>query len=175
MTLLLSLALADEPPEPTAVAGRLEFSFGSSLLIREQALAGQDFTRIVPVPSVLMLGEFLVTPRVSVASFLNVPTGTAKEFRDDGSVIEHHAAAAVAAGVALSPNPLPISEQAWFKPQIAAFGGRALRSTNGTTWFPLAAVKLNVVTDDGFTMYGGASFAFKRNTAAIIYGVGHRF
>ena len=72
MTLLLSLALADEPPEPTAVAGRLEFSFGSSLLIREQALAGQDFTRIVPVPSVLMLGEFLVTPRVSAVSYTHL-------------------------------------------------------------------------------------------------------
>jgi len=175
MTLLLSLALAETPPETTPVAGRLEFSFGSSLLIREQALAGQDFTRIVPVPSVLMLGEFLVTPRVSIASFLNVPTGTATEFQEDGSVIEHHASAAVALGVGLAPGLLPISERAWFKPQLAAFGGRAIRSTSGTTWFPLAAVKLNVVTEDGFTMYGGASFAFSRNTAALIYGVGHRF
>ena len=39
----------------------------------------------------------------------------------------------------------------------------------------MGAAKLNVVTSDGFTMYGGASFAFSQNTAAIIYGVGHRF
>ena len=75
----------------------------------------------------------------------------------------------------MSPVVLPISERAWFKPQVAVFGGHAIRSTSGTTWFPLVATKLNVVTEDGFTMYGGASFAFSRNTAAIIYGVGHRF
>lgn len=173
--LLLTCALAQDVPETPAVAGRLEFSFGSSLLIREQALLGQDITRIVPVPSVLMLGEFLVAPRLSVAGFVNIPTATATEVLDDGTVVEHHAAAAVAAGVAWAPLLIPVSDRAWFKPQLAALGGRALRSTSGATWFPMAAAKLNVVTSDGFTMYGGASFAFSQNTAAIIYGVGHRF
>lgn len=181
MLVLLAAALASEPTdqpeasETAPVAGRLEFSFGSSLLIREQALLGQELTRIVPVPSVLMLGEFLVRPRLSVASFVNIPTGTAREFAEDGSVVEHHAAAAVALGLGWAPVILPVSERAWFKPQVAAFGGAALRSTRGQVWFPMVATKLNIVTVDGFTMYGGASFAFSQNTLAILYGAGHRF
>ena len=181
MLVLLATALAGDatdqptPPETAPVAGRLEFSFGSSLLIREQALLGQDITRIVPVPSVLMLGEFLVRPQLSVASFVNIPTGTAKELQPDGSVVEHHAAAAVALGAGWAPFVLPVSERAWFKPQVAAFGGAAIRSTKGTVVFPMVAAKLNIVTVDGFTMYGGASFAFSQNTLAILYGAGHRF
>lgn len=189
MHLLIGLALAgdradsDDTPvdQPdavrTPVAGRMEFSFGSSLLIREQALLGQEVTRIVPVGSVLMLAEYLVRPRFSTVGFVNVPTGAARELQDDGSVVEHHAAAAVAAGVAWAPVILPISEQAWFKPQLGAFGGTTIRSTRerAVPLFPLAAIKLNVTTNDGFTMYVGASYAFSENTFAVLYGAGHRF
>lgn len=185
MHLLLGLALAADDPAPldqpdavrTPVAGRMEFSFGSSLLIREQALQGQDITRIVPVGSVLMLAEYLVKPRFSAAAFVNIPTGTAREFAEDGSVVEHHAAAALAGGVALAPLVLPISEQAWFKPQVGAFVGTTIRSTRErqVPVFPLAAVKLNITTNDGFTMYVGGSYAFAENTFAVLYGAGHRF
>jgi len=184
MSLLLTLALATEPTAPTdepaetssnPIAGQLEFSFGSSLLIREQALLGQDIARMVPVPSVLMVAEFLVRPRFSVAGVVNIPTATARELQDDGSIVEHHAAAAIAMGVAWAPVMLPISESAYFKPQAAAFGGVAIRSTRGQVWFPMVAAKLNIVTSDGFTMYVGSSFAFGQNTLAIIYGAGHRF
>ncbi len=130
----------------------------------------------MPVGSVLMLAEYLVKPRCSAAAMLNVPTGTAREFAEDGSVVEHHAAAAVAAGVAIAPLILPISEQAWFKPQVGALAGMTIRSTRDrrVPFFPLAAVKLNVTTNDGFTMYVGSSYAFSENTFALLYGVGHR-
>ncbi len=182
MFILLTLALASEQPatDPAEdssyrVAGRLEFSFGSSLLIREQALMGQDITRMVPVPSVLMLGEFLARPRLSVAGVVNIPTGTARELQDDGSVVEHHAAAAFALGAAWAPLVVQVSDDVTFKSQVAAFGGVALRSTRGQLWFPMVAAKLNLTTADGFTMYVGSSYAFGQNTLAIIYGAGHRF
>ncbi|MDP6934668.1 MAG: hypothetical protein QGG40_17230, partial [Myxococcota bacterium] len=44
---------ATEEPPVTEVREQLEFSFGSSLLIREQSLQGQEQTRMVPVTAVL--------------------------------------------------------------------------------------------------------------------------
>jgi len=177
--LLFGLALAteeptEEEPEDFLLENRLEFTFGSTMVIVDQALFGQTQERILPVKGSLFLGEYLWKPKLSVAGFVNVPTTPIRKLVD-GDIVEQHSAGAVAAGFAFAPIEPQVSERATFKPQVALFGGRTFRSTRGDEWFPMAAVKLNMSTFEGFTMYVGGAYAFREDTLAVLYGVGHRF
>ncbi|HJN73972.1 MAG TPA: hypothetical protein QGF58_08580 [Myxococcota bacterium] len=181
MLLLVSLSLAAEPPqdEPAPektflLADRLEFTFGQSMVIVDQALYGQDEERILPVQGSLFLGEYLWRPRVSIVGLVNVPQTPIRHLVD-GDIVEEHSAGAIAAGAAWAPAVLQLSESAFFKPQVAGLAGRTFRSTAGDQFFPMAAVKLNMSTYAGFTMYVGGAYAFREDTLAVIYGVGHRF
>ena len=177
LALCVSLALAEEPAEEEKdflFEDRLEFTFGQSMLIVDQALFGQAEERILPVQSALFLGEYLWKPRLSVAGFVNVPTTPIRHLVA-GDIVEEHSAGAMALGLGWAPIHPQVSEKAWFKPQLAGFAGRTFRSTSGDQFFPMAALKLNLTTAEGFTMYAGSAYAFREDTLAVIYGVGHRF
>ncbi len=157
-----------------------EFSFGSSLLYVEQPLldgysAVQD-SRVLPVPSVLILAEWLIRPRWTLAALLNLPTGPIRVLSEDGhSYSEEASSAVVAVGGAYIPFQVRLNKKSLFQPQLGLMLGRSLNHSEQDTFFPLAVTRLHLHSGTGFSMYFGAAFAGRRDTLAFIYGVGHRF
>ncbi len=158
----------------------LEFSFGSSLLYVEQPLhdgyAAVTESRVLPVPSVLVLGEWLVRPRWIIAGILNIPTAPIRVLKEDGETYtEESATAAVAIGGAHVPFQVRVGDKSIFQPQLGLMVGRSINHSVEDTFFPMAVCRLHLHTQTGFSMYFGAAFAGRRDTLALIYGVGHRF
>lgn len=160
---------------------RVELSFGSSLLFVEQAmLSGQVLDpeivqRVVPVPSLLMLGEWIWTPRWSTGMMLNVPTGTITQIDESGEISERHSAAAVALGPGFAPINQRVLYDATLRWQSSAMLGRTINHQGGNRSFPLVTTRLMVLTPAGTSMYAGVAYAFQEETLALIYGVGTRF
>ena len=158
---------------------RVEISFGSSLLFVEQPLSGREpcleNQRVVPTPSVLLLGEALVTDRVTVGGMLNIPTSTRKRVKD-GELWEDHASLSVALGPTYRLVNVPVLEdRAVFGVQAGALVGRTIRATEGDQTFPLVVLRPSLSTPEGFSMYLGTAYAFRTETLALLYGVGQRF
>ncbi len=180
---LLSVVLAEEPnteAELASDAPRLEISFGSSLLFVEQAfvregLPNQTEQRVVPVPSWLLLGEYMFTPRWSAAGMINVPLSTVRRISPAGEIYEEHSSAAVGLGPAFAPVNLPVFSQATFRPQLALLAGRTVNDLDQNVTFPLVVGRAVLVSPSGTSLYGGVAYAFQEETLAVIYGLGHRF
>lgn len=176
---LLSLSFAQDA-ETEAVEPKLALSFGSSLLFVEQAfvaegLPNQTQERVVPVPSWLLLGEYMWTPRWSSAVMLNVPLSTVRRIDENGDIYEQHSAAAVGLGAAFSPVNLSVFSEATFRPQVALLGGRTINDLEKNVFFPLLVSRMVLVSASGTSLYGGVAYAFQEETFAVIYGIGHRF
>ncbi len=202
-TTLLSLALCSLPawgaeprPKKESQTGRLEmeiergrmaqpkylmeFSFGSSLLYVEQPMldgySAVLSSRVLPVPSVLMLAELLIRPHWILAGILNLPTGPVRVLSDDGrSYSEEATAAAVAIGGAYVPFQVQLGEHSTIQPQLGLMLGRTINHSVDDVFFPMAVARLHIHTNTGFSMYFGSAYAGQRDTLALIYGVGHRF
>ena len=177
--LLLSLAFAQEPKFEEGES-RLELSFGSGLLFVEQAFVRDGFPnqtqqRVVPVPSWLLLGEYLWTPRWSSAVMLNVPLSTVRRIDENGDIYEAHSAAAAGLGFAFSPVSLTVLSKSTFRPQVALLGGRTLNDLDRNVFFPLLVTRMVLISPSGTGLYGGLAYAFQEETLALIYGIGHRF
>ena len=176
---LLTLSFAQDV-ETEVPAPRLELSFGSGLLFVEQAfvsdgLPNQTQERVVPVPSWLLLGEYMWSPRWSSAVMLNVPLSTVQRIDQDGEIFEEHSAAAVGVGAAFSPFNLQVLSHATFRPQLALLGGRTLNDLEKNVFFPMVVSRMVLVSPSGTSLYGGVAYAFREETLAVIYGIGHRF
>lgn len=180
---LLSLALAEEPDAEADLeqgAPRLEISFGSSLLFVQQAflrdgLPNQTEERVVPVPSWLLLGEYMFTPRWSAAGMINVPLSTVRRISPSGTIYEEHSSAAVGIGPAFAPVNVPVFSDATFRPQLALLAGRTVNDLDQNLTFPLVVGRVVLVSPSGTSLYGGVAYAFQEETLAVIYGLGHRF
>lgn len=158
----------------------LEFSFGSSLLYVEQPLldgyTAVTESRVLPVTSVLVLGEWLIRPRWTIAGLLNLPTGPIRVLDESGeNYSEESSAAAVAIGGAHVPFQIRVGEKSVFQPQLGLMVGRTVNHSVKDSFFPMAVGRLHLHTGEGFSMYAGAAFAGRRDTLALIYVVGHRF
>jgi hypothetical protein len=180
-----AFAMAPEPfpvpadTEEEAPLRQLEFSFGSALLFADQPLIGredgEDGQRMVAVSSVMMLGEYLFNPRLSLGSALIVPT-TPRKRVVGGEIVEDHAPSSLSLGLAYKPVIAPIlDERALFQLQLGLLVGRTIRSTRGNQSFPLLLLRPAISTPDGFSMYLGSAFAFQLDTLVLIYGVSQRF
>jgi len=159
---------------------KLELSFGSSLLFVEQPLLSWEDQsifeeRVMPISSVLILGEYLLTPRWSMGAMINIPT-TTKRRVVNGSVQEEHAAASLGLGAAFTPvNRLILEDRASFRLQTALLGAYAINSTEQYRFFPVTIIRSSLSTPRGSSMYIGTAFAFKTDTLALIYGVSQLF
>lgn len=176
---LLSLSFAQEV-ETEERPPRLELSFGSGLLFVEQAfvsdgLPNQTQQRVVPVPSWLLLGEYMWTPRWSTAVMLNVPLSTVRRLDPDGEIYEEHSAAAAGIGAAFSPVNLSVLTHATFRPQVAVLVSRTINDLEKNVFFPLVVTRMVLVSPSGTSLYGGVAYAFQEETLALVYGIGHRF
>jgi hypothetical protein len=171
------IALAEE--DESIAAPKIEISFGSSLLFIEQPLISQGFCldnqRTVPIPSVLLLGEYFLRERLTLGVMLNIPTSPRRLLVDD-ELIEEHAAVTAALGLTHRPvQHLIWEDQAILVFQYGVLGGRSIRSSRGDQYFPLVFVRPSIGTPGGFSMYLGTAYAFRNDTLALLYGVGQQF
>ncbi len=169
-----TVAQADDPPSPA-----VEFSFGSSLLFVEQPLRGRDDcvedALYLPVPSVLILGEYFIRPRFSLGALLNIPTSSRRKLVDD-QIVDEAASNVFALGLTHRPVDYPIlDDRAALGLQYGILAGRQLSAAREVEAFPLVFTRPSISTPRGFSMYLGVAYAFRNETLAMIYGVGQRF
>jgi hypothetical protein len=169
-----ALAHASEDGSPS-----VEISFGSSLLFVEQPLQLPDdcveSDHYLPVPSVLILGEYFLGPRFTLGSFLNIPTSSRRRLVD-GEIIDEPTSTVVALGVTHRPVEVPIlDDEAAFGLQYGILAGRQLTPSREHEVFPMVFTRPSISTPEGFSMYLGVAYAFRNETLAVLYGVGQRF
>lgn len=181
-------AFADGPPAAgqTVPIGRtppvkrpqvVEVTFGSAQLFAHQSvlrIGGQPKEQIVPVTSALLMIEWLMRDRFSLISLFNLPLATQKIFVD-GQIREEFNAPSVAAGARITAVRLEVFVDSRLELQLAALAGVTVGSRDGDKIFPMAAGRLHFANHAGFALYLGGAFAFKKDTMALLYGIGHRF
>ncbi len=162
----------NRPPQPdTATSDLLEISFGTAQIFAtpELDLATKE---LLPTTSALFIGEWFFWRSVGLVTLLNLPLSTAKSIRNN-QVIESFSPPTLAVGLSWAPVSWAFRETSRFEMQLALLGG-ALLASDGRL-FPLAAFRLRLLQNEGFALYLGAAFAFRVESSALIYGVGHRF
>lgn len=157
---------------------RLEISFGSSQLFIKQSIYGSASRleqRVVPVTAALFLFEYLFLESFSAALVFNLPLETQRTLEPDGTIREEYAAPVLLTGVTWAPASFEFFKASRLEPQFAAQVGTTLGSELGDTVFPMVTSRMHFVSKQGFTLYLGASWAFQKETLALIYGLGYRF
>lgn len=179
-TLLLTTLAWAHPPEgavPEDQGHVVEVSFGSAQLFIKQPLRGEPDapdTAVIPVASAMMLVEWLAQPRLGVASLFNLPLQADRRFVD-GVLKEQFAAPTLAIGLRWTAVSLPVFRAARLGLQGAVLAGTTIGSREEDRLFPLLAGRTHIRTHNGASVYLGASWAFAKDTLAVLYGVGHRF
>lgn len=157
---------------------RLEISFGNSQLFLDQPLFSSDGdpsqSATIPISSVVMIAEALLTERLSLTLFFSLPLGTKKTL-EAGEITEEPVASALALGVGYVPAQFRLFRHSVVQLQLGAFAGRTFTSHLGDRFFPMLAARIRFVSRQGFALYIGQAFAFGEDTLALIYGIGNRF
>jgi hypothetical protein len=155
----------------------VEVTFGNAQLFAHQSVlrvSGQPKEQVVPVTSALLMIEWLMRDRLSLLGLFNLPLATQKIFVD-GQIREEFNAPSVAAGVRLTAVRLDLFVDSRLELQLATLAGVTLGSRDGDKVFPMVAGRLHFANHAGFALYLGGAFAFKKDTMALLYGIGHRF
>lgn len=153
----------------------IEVSFGNSQLFSgslNEAVTG-ELGSYVPARSSLFLIEILRV-RWSGICAINIPL-SGQPTLSDGVLTEMPIAPSMSLGFRWSAVVVPLGKRAVVEAQVAAMAGRSVGSTQGDIFFPLFGGRLHVSRPNGFTMYLGSMFTLKRETLALIYGVGNKF
>ena len=157
---------------------KLEFSFGSSLLFTEQPLWNQtqqqNENQVMPISSVLILGEYIFHTRWSWGNMINIPTST-KRFVVDGSIVEEYSSPSIGTGMTYKPIVKKIfDDRASFRLQVGALMGYAINNPD-YNFFPIGVVRPSLSTPKGFSMYVGTAFSAHIESFALVYGVSQLF
>ncbi len=169
--LLWCLPADAHEPDAKAPEHTFELSFGQSQLfdIPPLEVARRD---AIPTSSAVFIYEHFLPREFHVVSLFNLPLSTTKVLTDDG-VVERFASPSIALGVAWSGLGFEVKEFVRVEMQFGLLGG-AVVSRNGR-FFPLGSARVAIRRTDGFGLYIGAAGAFRVDTVALVYGVGHRF
>lgn len=161
-----------DAPQP---AHTLEFTFGSAQLFsRHSSRRGRVDEAVIPVASALLMGEWLFSDYLALAAGASLPVEE-QAVLVDGKLEYEYAAPSLMLGLRATAVGFDAFWDSHVELQAAGFLGRTLGSVSGDTFFPLAAARVHIRTTDGFSLYMGGAYTFARDTAALIYGIGHRF
>lgn len=155
----------------------IEVTFGTAQLFNRESVStdsGSVDGEVIPVSSALLMTEWLFMPQLSLVGLATLPLEE-QAVLVDGELRYEFAAPSLALGVRGTLYGFQAFWDSTVELQLAAFGGRTLGSSSGDRFFPLLAGRLHVRTREGFALYIGGAYAFERVTAALIYGIGHRF
>lgn len=170
MLATLAVATSAAAHEPDA-DHTFELSFGQSQLFDIPPL---EVTRrdAIPTTSAVFIYEYFVPWNLHVVSLFNLPLSTSKVLTDSG-VEERFAPPSIALGLAWSGLGFDIKEYVRIEAQFGLLCGVVI-SREGR-FFPLGSARVAIRRTDGFGLYVGAAGAFRVDTVALVYGVGHRF
>ncbi len=168
-------AETDHPIEKKA-AKKIEISFGNTKLF--SARPAQSFTgelsNYIPTRAALFLIESLVRERWSVVAALNIPFSGDMKI-EDGELISKIPSPIFCLGGRWSPFKYTMNTRAVVEGQIASLLGRSIGNQNGDIFFPTIGTRIHISKPNGFGMYIGTLFSFRRESLSLIYGVGNRF
>lgn len=169
-----------EVDQPKENKYTIEVSFGFALMNIDSAFKTEKINdqevRKYPVPSSCFLLEWLGFDRVTFGGMVNIPVNTSKE-KSGNSVEEKNVATALGAGFTLIPLRFEPFSFSSFELQTGILGCTTVNSTSsrGNFIFPMTFFRFRVIARGGFSLYLGLSYAFQKDTLALLYGVGHRF
>lgn len=154
-----------------------EASFGSAELFTNQSVtdpAGLVRERVIPITALNLLGEWLVYPRLGVMVQFLLPLEPEATLVDDELTLKY-IPPALSGGIRFSVFEAEVIEDTVLEGQLFGLVGSTIAALDGNEVYPTAAWRLHLRERRGFTVYLGASFAFRQNTTALLYGVGNRF
>lgn len=161
------------PVQPT----RVEFSFGSAELFTRQSVTdpgGIVRQRVIPITALTVFGEYLLHPRVSVIAQFLLPLEPESTLVD-GELSVTYVPPALSGGLRGTVVGLYVMTETVLEAQLFLLGGSTFADLSNDAFYPTLGWRAHLRDEGGFTMYIGTSFAFRQNTTALIYGVGHRF
>jgi hypothetical protein len=128
----------------------------------------------VPITALGTFGEYLLHPRFSIMVQFLLPLEPDTALID-GELTLKYVAPAVSGGLRGSVASVYVMDETALEAQAFLLGGSTLGSLSGDAFYPTLGWRAHLRDEQGFSMYVGTSFAFRQNTTALIYGVGHRF
>ena len=167
-----SAAVQDSHANPEHV---VEVSFGNSQLFAgsiDEVVSG-ELGSYVPARSSLFILELLQS-KWSWIFAMNIPW-SGQPVLIDGNLIEKQIAPSMSLGLRWSPLRISLPTQTIVEGQVAALLGRSVGSSKGDIFFPLLGGRVHISRPNGFAMYIGTMFTLRRETLALIYGVGNKF
>jgi len=94
---------------------------------------------------------------------------------EDGELISKIPSPIFCLGGRWSPFKYTMNTRAVVEGQIASLLGRSIGNQNGDIFFPTIGTRIHISKPNGFGMYIGTLFSFRRESLSLIYGVGNRF
>jgi len=176
IALIPVIGLADESA-PELSNHSVELSFGNSKLFTGSSnFENTDDSELnqLPTSSALFLGEWLMGESWSALLVFNLPLTPHRAILD-GKIVEKQSAPTLSMGIRWSPWSWLIAHRARLETQLAAILGTPIGPSSYPIIFPTLGGRLHLSRPDGFSMYIGATWSLRRETAALVYGVGHRF
>ena len=177
--LLLMLSVSHAKSEAASGSGKqiLEISFGQSQLFIEptqRQLESNSTVERLPTTSALFLAEWLFSEQMSLMGAFTLPLNT-QQILIDGELYHEKAAPTASLGLRWSMLTLDVRKDTRFELQLAGLVGTSIGSQLGDLIFPTLGSRLVLLRLDGFGLYVGSTWSFRRDTFALIYGIGHRF
>ena len=155
----------------------LDISFGQSQLFikpTQRELAQDKDVQRLPTTSALFLAEWLFTDRWSLMSAFTLPLAT-QQILVDGDLYHEKAAPTASLGLRWAPWAVDILEDTRLETHLAGLMGTSIGSQLGDIIFPTLGGRIVLTRIDGFNLYAGSTWSFRRDTLALIYGIGNRF
>lgn len=156
---------------------RLELSFGSAEKFYNQELydpGGFVTRKAIPVSTIRPVVDWLFQPRASVWLAFDLPLEPRSEL--DGEVtLLTYVPPALEGGMRFTFVEVNLLRDIWLDLQVDGGLGWVFASPEEVRLFPHLGWRLHLRDDSGFTAYAGASYEFRLNVGALVYGVGHHF
>lgn len=169
---------ATNPADVGVRPRRLELSFSSAEKFYNQSVydpTGFVTRRTIPVSTLRPTGDWLFADRrASLFVAFDLPLEPRVELRD-GDLVETYVSPSVVAGLRASLLSIDVLEETKLELQLEGSLGWLLAPNEVNRLFPGAGWRFHVHDLNGFTLFAGLIFEFRLDTAALVYGVGHRF
>ena len=161
---------SQDDQEETVERHPWELSFGTTQLF--EGWFGESELNL-PVSSATLMLSRQLGEYVNLWAIFNLPLVPSQEVQPDGSTRLTRSAPVFLAGASLILFNTKLSKSNRLSADLGLYGGKILRKDG--PYFPLSALRLNILKGQDTTIYLGLSASVGVDTLGLVYGVGHRF
>jgi len=154
-----------------------EVSFGQSMMFMNDTDRQDILDRekvAIPTSSALLLVDFIYSYKFSFPIFFNLPL-TSQKFIVDGEETVESASPVFGFGLNYSLLQIDLKTNLTAILSSAILAGMAINKNKSYKVFPMIALELSLLKQDGFLMYLGVERTIGLDVIALFYGVGQRF